>query len=256
MKYARELDFARLLASRAGDNALRMRLSGIASESKIDESPVTKADTDNERIIRDLIDSRFPSDGIIGEEGSAKSGINNRRWIVDPLDGTLDYVRGGRFWSVLIALEDAGDVVLGVAHCPALDETYWALRDHGSYCNDRQLHVSSVDSINKAVLSPAGLSGDALKAHAAGLMEFMCQFASIRNVGGAISAGMLAAGQIDVWFKGKAAIWDIAALQVIIEEAGGRYFALDGSRRVDAGNAVGCTPALEAAVRQFFHLLP
>jgi histidinol-phosphatase len=254
MKYLREIDFARHLASKAGDNALRLQISGMSAEKKADDSLITRADTSNEAMMRDLIGTHFPTDGIIGEEGGSTPGTSGRRWILDPLDGTLDYVRGGRFWSVLIALEEADDAVLGVAHCPALAETYWAVRNGGSYCNEKQLHVSSVDVISSAVFSPSGLFADALRPHSVELMDLMCQFASIRNAGGALSAGMLAAGQIDVWLKGKAAVWDIAALQVIIEEAGGRYFALDGSRSIYAGSAVACTPGLEATVRKFLRL--
>jgi histidinol-phosphatase len=88
-----------------------------------------------------------------------------------------------------------------------------------------------------------------LKPFAARMIDFMSRFGAIRSPGGALSVAMLAAGELDVWFEGRAEIWDLAALQVIIEEAGGRYFALDGSRRIDVGNAVACTPALEREVR-------
>jgi histidinol-phosphatase len=126
MNYQRELEFARRIAVAAGANARRIRDQGITAETKADESPVTIADRDNERLIREAIESEFPDDGILGEEGSNKSGTSGRRWIVDPIDGTRDFVRGNRFWCVLIALEENDESRVGVAHFPLLEETYWA----------------------------------------------------------------------------------------------------------------------------------
>ena len=254
MIYENEIEFARRAAETAAENAKQIRASGVCATQKSDGSPVTRADVENERLLRGLIETQFPEDAIIGEEGTSKTGLSGRRWIIDPIDGTRDFVRGGRFWCVLIALEEEGQPILGVAHFPMLAETYCAVRGYGSYRNDKRISVSSIDRLGSALLSPNGLYSSALKPYAAGMMGFVSRFGAIRSPGGALSAGMLAAGEIDVWFEGKAEIWDLAAFQVIIEEAGGRYFALDGSRRIDLGNAVACTPALEREVRTFFGL--
>src|SRR3954465_4320763 len=109
MTYEREMELARVAAVAAGENARRLRAGGITAEAKADASPVTIADRENERLIREAIEREFPDDGILGEEGSSKTGTSGRRWIVDPIDGTRDFVRGNRFWCVLIALEDAGE---------------------------------------------------------------------------------------------------------------------------------------------------
>src|SRR5215813_14179388 len=151
MRYERELEFARRLAVEAGDNAKRIRELGVCPETKADASPVTIADRENERLVREAIEREFPDDGILGEEGSSKSGSSQRRWIVDPIDGTRDFVRGNRFWCVLIALEDADEPVVGVAHFPMLGETYWAVRGGGSYLNHEPLRVSAVESISDCV---------------------------------------------------------------------------------------------------------
>ena len=108
-------------------------------------------------IVREAIEREFPDDGILGEEGSSRSGSSRRRWIVDPIDGTRDFVRGNRFWCVLIALEEQGEPVVGVAHFPLLDETYWAVRGGGAYLNRERLRVSSIGSISDCVFSPNGL---------------------------------------------------------------------------------------------------
>src|SRR5580693_5005394 len=98
MNYERELEFARRIAAVAGENATAIRARGICVETKPDASPVTVADKENERLIREAIEREFPDDGILGEEGSSKAGSSGRRWIIDPIDGTRDYVRGNRFW--------------------------------------------------------------------------------------------------------------------------------------------------------------
>jgi histidinol-phosphatase len=256
MPLVRELEFARRAAVTAGENAARMRMGSFETETKPDHSPVTTADRENERLLREMILREFPDDGILGEEGAREPGTSGRRWIVDPIDGTRDFVRGNRFWCVLIALEVAGESTIGVAHFPMLAETYWASRGQGAYRNGKRLHVSSIDRMDLAVLSPNGMHAMAAESYGPRMVEFMSRFWAVRSTGGALDAGMLAAGQLDVWMERKAEVWDLAPLQVIIEEAGGRYFALDGSRSVDAGNAVACTPALEAEVRRFFGLGP
>ena len=97
MNYAHELEFARRLATAAGANAKHIRSSGVSAETKADTSPVTIADRENERMVRDAIESEFPADGILGEEGASKTGYGRRRWIVDPIDSTRDFVRRNRF---------------------------------------------------------------------------------------------------------------------------------------------------------------
>jgi histidinol-phosphatase len=252
MGYEREIEFARRAAELAGENAKRIRALGVSAEAKADLSPVTIADRDNERLLREMIESEFPNDGLLGEEGARKAGSSGRRWIVDPIDGTRDFVRGNRFWCVLIALMEGDESVVGVAHFPMLGETYWAARGKGSYRNGERLRVSAIDRLDAAVFSPNGLHAVAGEEYAPRLVDFMSRFWAVRSVGGGLDAGLLAAGLVDVWFERKAEVWDLAPLQVIIEEAGGVYFAMDGSRRCDAGNAVACVPGLEREVRAFF----
>jgi histidinol-phosphatase len=254
MNYERELEFARRLAVEAGDNAKRIRALGICAETKADASPVTIADRENERLVREAIDREFPDDGVLGEEGSSKNGSSQRRWIVDPIDGTRDFVRGNRFWCVLIALEEAGESLVGVAHFPMLGETYWAVRGGGSYLNGERLRVSEIDSISTCSFSPNGLHLKEAGPYLPRLTEFMQRSWSVRSHGGPLDACQLAAGQVDVWFEPKVEIWDLAALKLIIEEAGGDFFALDGSRRIDRGNAIACVPSLSGAVREVFNV--
>jgi histidinol phosphatase-like enzyme (inositol monophosphatase family) len=252
MKHQRELDFARRSAIAAGSNALRIRGQGIHADAKADDSPVTIADRDNERLIREAIESEFPDDGILGEEGSSKPGTSGRRWIVDPIDGTRDFVRGNRFWCVLIALEAGGESLAGVAHFPMLDETYWAVMGAGSYLHDEPLHASTRTTLGECTFHASGLQLPEARPHLKTVVDLMQQSWSVRAYGGALDACLVAAGKVDIWFEPKVAPWDVAALRLIIEEAGGVYFALDGSRNLDAGSAFGCAPGLAADVRRAF----
>jgi len=256
MNYARELEFARRLATAAGANAKHIRAGGVSAETKADTSPVTLADRENERMVREAIECEFPADGILGEEGSSKAGSGRRRWIVDPIDGTRDFVRGNRFWCVLIALEEADEPVVAVAHFPMLDETYWAVRGAGSYLNQTRLRVSPVKSINSCVFSPNGLHLVEARPFLPAVMEFMQRSWAVRSYGGPLDACMLAAGMVDIWFEPKLEVWDLAALKLIIEEAGGDFFALDGSRRIDRGTALACAPGISAHVLEALGMIP
>jgi histidinol-phosphatase len=252
MNYERELEFARRTALAAGENARHIRARGIQVETKPDASPVTIADRDNERLIREAIQHEFPEDGILGEEGSSKPGSSGRRWIIDPIDGTRDFVRGNQFWCILIALEEADESLVGVAHFPMLNETYWAARGNGSYGNDERLQVSTIASSAECVFSPNGLNLVPARPHLAQVVELMQRSWAVRSYGGALDACLLAAGKVDIWFEPKVEPWDLAALKLIIEEAGGVFFALDGSRRIDKGTAIGCAPGMVNEVRQAF----
>ena len=237
MGYDRELALAREAAIAAGENAIRIRASGLSPKTKPDGTPVTAADTDNERLLRGRIEEAFPGDGILGEEGTRKPGDSGRRWILDPIDGTRDFVRGDRGWCVLIALEDRGEPVVGVARFPMLDETYWASRGGGAFRNGERLTLSGA-----AQPDPHGMS------------DFLSLLWMARGFGDPPNKAPEPSRAGGVWFERRGELWDLAPVQVIIEEAGGCYFARDGSRRSDAGSAIACSAALEPKVRAFLGL--
>lgn len=252
MNYEKELKFARRIAKAAGENATSFCGQTIHVETKADQSPVTAVDKDNERLICEAITREFPEDGILGEEGASKSGNSGRRWIIDPIDNTRDFIRGGPFWCVLIALEEANESMVGVAHFPKLNLTYHATRGGGSYLNGDRLQTSAIASIAKSVFCPNGLHHSAARPHLECLVNLMQRCCSVRIYGGALDACLLAAGQVDLWFESKVAPWDLAALRLIVEEANGLYFAVDGSRSIYQGTAIGCAPGIAAEVRQAF----
>jgi histidinol phosphatase-like enzyme (inositol monophosphatase family) len=252
MNLVHEIDFARRIAIVAGENAIRIRARGITAETKSDQSPVTIADKENERLIREAIESEFPEDGILGEEGASKEGTGRRRWIIDPIDGTRDFVRGNRFWCVLLGLELGDESLVGVANFPLLGELYWAAQGEGAYLNGERLNASAVTRFEESSFSPNGLQLKEARPYLPKIVEVAQKCWSYRSYGGALDACLLAAGKTDIWFEPKVAPWDLAPLKLILEESGAEYFALDGSRSIYAGTAVACARGLAAQVREAF----
>jgi histidinol-phosphatase len=256
MPYTKQLEFARRIAAVAGENAVRRVRAGKVTvvEWKSGGAPVTDVDKENQQLIRDAILAEFPDDAIIGEEDELKKdGSNRRRWFIDPIDGTRDFVRGSRIWDVMVGFEEAGELQVGVAHFPFLDETYWAVRGNGSFLNDGiRLRVSDVKRIDRAVLSVNGFQHEEISPHLSAVVDLMRRAWAVRAYGCALDACLLASGKCDIWFNPKVGTWDLAALRLIIEEAGGVFFALDGSRHINRGTAVGCAPGIEDEVRHAF----
>jgi len=246
MLFEREIGVARQAATRSAELALRHQAAGIRAETKPDASPVTAADRECERLISSALEEAFPEDGLLGEEGAHKESKSGRRWIIDPIDGTRDFVRGNPLWSVLIGLEEQGEVVAGVTHLPLLGATYWAARGGGAFRNGQQIRVSAVSDPAGAVLSMNSLGR---VAHMPRLIQTMGRFWAVRSLGGAPDAMMLAAGQMDAWIEPQVSPWDLAAPQVILEEAGAVFFDFRGLRTIYGGNAIACVPGLEKDLR-------
>lgn len=258
MSYERELAVARRLASEAGGVALRFQRDGFDVEDKPDDSPVTAADKACEQLFASGLLSEFPEDGLLGEEGADKPAANGRRWIIDPIDGTRDFVRGNRLWSSLLGLEVNGVVEVGVATFPALDEQYYAIRGAGAFLShagdDTRLAASTIDSVERAVACVLQFNNVAIRPHADSLLPFLSRFWAVRSMGGAWDSMFVAAGHAELWIEPTAKPWDLAALSLIAKESGCRYFDYTGRDTIYGGNAVIVTPALESQVRAFLGL--
>src|SRR5580692_1210572 len=144
MAYQKELAIGLEIARKAGELALRIGEGNLAVESKADESPVTIADRECEKLIVAELQTAFPEDGLLGEEGASRESSNGRRWIIDPIDGTRDFIRGTGAWSVLIGLEEHGSVVAGFACFPATGEMFSAARGEGAFWDGRRIKASGI----------------------------------------------------------------------------------------------------------------
>lgn len=214
----------------------RFRAGDLQVETKSDSTPVTEADRAAEEAIREVISAARPTDAIVGEE-FGESGSGDRRWILDPIDATVNYMRGVPVWGTLIALEEAGEIVVGVVSAPAMAHRWWAARDIGAWVNGSRMCVSSVSSLEEATYSI-----NSLQTHHEfgwdGAVELSRRCSRTRGFGDFLSFMFLADGAVDVVTEPIAAEWDLAPLIVIVEEAGGRFTDLSGERTARGGHAV------------------
>jgi histidinol phosphatase-like enzyme (inositol monophosphatase family) len=249
--YEKELTVARELARQAGDFALQYRKGKLQIEIKPDESPVTVADKECEKIISFGLQQAFPEDGILGEEGAAKETANRRKWIIDPIDGTRDFIRNTRAWSVLIGLEENGACVAGVAYFPATAEMYYASKGGGAWCNGERLHTGVAQQPSEALLCVNGLSYMHRYPFAKNFLDFLAGFWTVRSTGGCLDAMHVASGKADGWIEAQAKPWDLAPLKIIVEEAGAVTFDFTGKNTIYGGNFVIAVPALADRLRKF-----
>ncbi len=203
--------------------------SGVKVDIKPDLTPVTRADVESEEVIRQCIARRFPAHGFYGEETGRSNAGAEYLWLVDPIDGTRSFVRGYPFFSTQIALMHRGELILGVSSAPAFSELMWAERGTGAWFGEDRAGVSGIDTIAEASLSSGNLKTLASGGHWGRYGRIVAQVSRIRGYGDFYHYHLLARGCIDAVIESDINVLDIAALAVIVEEAGGRFTALDGS---------------------------
>ena len=249
MAFEQELAVAREASERAAEIARRLQPE-IVPEVKPDASPVTEADRQCERAIVERIRREFPDDGVLAEEGSAAESRNGRKWIIDPIDGTRDFVRGTPLWANLIALEQDGEVVLGVVNLPCLGWFCHAIKGAGAYRNGKRMHVSERTRVEESIFCANAFNHLASMPFHDRLLDWMSRFWAVRGLGGAADAMMVAGGEVEAWIEPVAKPWDFAPLKIIGEEAGAVFFDLAGGRDIYSGSGGLCVPALETEVRK------
>jgi histidinol-phosphatase len=240
-----DLALALELANLADPIALaRFRADDLVVETKTDRTPVTDADRAVERAIRARLDHDRPDDGVLGEEFGTRDG-GRRRWIVDPIDGTRNYERGIPVWATLVSLEEEGELRLGVVSAPSLGKRWWAERGEGAWAGTERLSVSSVARVEDAVLCFAldrQLPEVAYRCrHARGFGDF---WAHMLVAEGAVDGAIDAVG---------VSLWDLAAVQVIVEEAGGRFTDARGAARADGGSGISSNGLLHDELLEAMH---
>jgi myo-inositol-1(or 4)-monophosphatase len=202
---------------------------GLASKSS-ETDLVSDADREAERTVRELLAAERPEDGLLAEEGSDSAGASGRRWVVDPLDGTINFLYGFPAWAVSVALEDAGGVALGVVHSPVHGETFTAVRGGGARLNGRELHVRERRGLDRAMVA-TGFSYEAeRRAEQAEVIRRLLPSArDIRRAGAAaLDLAWLAAARVDAFYERGLHAWDCSAGELLVREAGGVVADLDG----------------------------
>lgn len=242
------LDFAVESARLAGKFTLRHFHTGTPYEMKIDDTPVTEADRGTESLLRERIESRFPGHGILGEELGEKHGSEPARWILDPIDGTFSFICGVPLYSVLVGFEWAGEMLAGVIHLPALNETVCAAEGLGCWWHGQRAQVSNVSELAHARVSATSTKllekHDRYKAYRR--LREACR--ADRGWPDAYAYALLATGRVDVVLDPVMSIWDNAALLPVVTEAGGTFTDWSGRTTHTACEALATNGRLFEAV--------
>lgn len=242
-----------LAAEAAAGISARFYRENLTISIKDDRSPVTDADVACEQAIRRIILETFPEHGFYGEETGRNNADSEYTWLVDPIDGTKGFIREYPFFSTQIALMHQGEIIVGVSCAAMMNELACAERGAGAWLNGERIRVSNVSTLENAAVSTGNLKSLAAAAGWGQLAKLILATDRIRGYGDFYHYHLLASGKIDVVLESDVNILDIAALSIIVAEAGGIFTDLDGRKPgLDTRTVLASTPALHDELRQRF----
>lgn len=255
-----DLELALRLADAADAQSLpRFDAADLTISVKADRSHVTDADLATERAIRDILSTERSADGIFGEEFGAE-GDTHRQWIIDPIDGTSNFLRGVPLWGTMIALAIDGVPRVGVVSMPALNRRWWAAPDLGAWTNTeaepRSIQVSSVDSLDDASVSFQSIAQWDDAGHLPALIALSRRVWRDRAYGDVYSYMMLAEGRLEMVAEFDVKEYDIAAAAAIVTEAGGRFTAFTGDDSISLRSALATNGILHEELLELLHSPP
>ncbi len=248
----RALAVATEAVQRAGAIALKYYTGGFDVTLKPDQTPVTQADREAEQVAVEALRRAYPQWGVLGEEFGAQ-GPTDVRWIIDPIDGTRNFVRHIPVWATLLALEEDGEIVAGVIHNPVSAELYTARRGGGTRKNGERIHVSDIGDMWGATLLHAGLR----LYKGAGLWDGLGRLVDAterqRGFGDYMGYTLVAEGKAELYVEVDLKPWDLAPCKIVVEEAGGRFTDVAGRPTIYSGNAVVSNGRLHDAALKLLH---
>lgn len=234
----RYLSVARKAALQGGRKALGYFRQKIQVIKKVDRSPVTRADREAEQVIRGVLQKAFPSHQLCGEElGWDKGAQAEFKWWIDPVDGTRQFIRGIPFWGTLVALEYRGQVVAGVIHHPAIGLTLWAAKGLGCYANGERARVSKIPDLRDGTLTYGGIRL-VPKSYRRKLTDLVSVCYDDRGFGDCFGQTLVIRGMAEAMLDPVVEPYDVAAIKICLEEAGGRFTDLSGRNTIYGGNAL------------------
>lgn len=256
------LQFAVDIARQAGDQTLELfRTSHLGLEQKSDGSPVTNADRQAEQTLRDLIEAQYPDDAILGEEFGEKSGKSGFQWVLDPIDGTKAFVTGVPLYTTLVAVLWENEPLIGIIYAPAAGEMVYAARGSGCWHilgnkPAEPAKVSQVSDLSEAVFLTTSVHSftkdreqDARPSY--DRLQSACRIS--RTWGDAFGYLLVATGRAEIMIDPKLSLWDAAALQPVIEEAGGKFFDWNGTSTVHSEEAIATNGLLKDKVLELIN---
>lgn len=243
------LEAAIRAAKAAGEIILPYFRTSLQVETKADQSPVTAADRAAEQAIIATLQSQFPDHGFFGEEYGERAGKTDARWIIDPIDGTKNFIRGIPYFATLLALEEAGDITHGVIYAPVEQTLFYAAKGWGAFTNDHQpLKVSAIDDLSQVMLVHGGLDILRQAGYWEGFTKLIDATARQRGFGDYFAHTFIFRGQAEVMVEADVKPWDLAPLKIIVEEAGGCLTDFTGQPTIYGGNVVVSNRHVHAAV--------
>jgi histidinol-phosphatase len=250
--YSEELEFALLLADEAAKVVRRHFRTGLQVETKRDNTPVTAADRGAEEALRALIRKHTPDYGVIGEEFGRESGDSEREWVIDPIDGTKAFIHGVPLFGTLLALLEKGKAVVGVISLPALGHVLSATAGGGAFVDGAPARVSRVAQIEEALLLDGSISTMERLGHGPAWAKLRGQAKLHRGWGDCYGHFLVATGGAEVMADPIVEIWDVAPMQVILPEAGGRFTAFSGADSIAERTGLSTNGALHEEILRGF----
>ena len=238
-------------ARAAGRIAVRYYRHGFDVTIKPDQTPVTQADRESEQAIVEVLGRAFPDCGFLGEEFGS-TGPAARRWIIDPIDGTKNFVRRIPVWATLIGLEEDGEVTAGVVYNPITDDMYTARRGGGAFLNGERIRVSSIADLDAAQLLHAGLRLYRDAGRWDGLVRLVDATGRQRGFGDYLGYSFVAEGKAEIYAELDLKPWDLAPCKILVEEAGGRFTDFEGRATIYSGHAFATNGVLHDAALALF----
>lgn len=233
----KRLETAIAAAQAGGEVALKYFRTALAVEYKGDRSPVTRADRECEQRIVEVLRQAFPDYGIVGEE-FGEQGNRQVRWIIDPIDGTKNFIRGIPYFATLIGLEEDGEITAGVVYAPAVDDLLYAQKGRGAFDRSGPLRVSSVAGLREAMVVFGGIDIFRQAGRWDGFERLVRASGRQRGFGDYFGHTFVARGQAEAMIELDLKPWDLAAIKIIIEEAGGRFTDFTGTATIYGGTAI------------------
>lgn len=253
--HADDLGLAHLLADSADSISMdRFKSTDLHVETKPDLSQVTDADTSVEKALRSTLARARPRDGVFGEEFGEQPGTDSRRWVIDPIDGTANFVRGVPVWATLIALFEGTKPVVGMVSAPAIGRRWWAAAGIGAFAGRHRnraerIRVSGVRRVENASISYSSLPSWFDHGRGPQMVNLLRRAWRTRAYGDFYSYVLLAEGHVDVAIEPQVNLWDLAPLAVIVTEAGGTFTDLSGEPGPAGGSAIATNGPLHADVQ-------
>ena len=239
----RRIEVAIAAAKAAGEVALRYFRTGLTVEYKGDRSPVTRADRECEQRIVEVLHAAFPDYGVVGEEFGERPGAR-ARWIIDPIDGTKNFIRGIPYFATLIGLEEDGEVTAGVIYAPATDDLLYAQKGQGAFDRTGRLRVSPIASLRQGMIVFGGLDIFREAGRWDAFERLVRASGRQRGFGDYFGHTFVARGQAEAMVELDLKPWDLAAIKILIEEAGGRFTDFTGVATIYGGTAIASNGAV------------